>query len=160
MERFYNKYKDEFDALEATPLTDRQTFVHCSASRNRTSLVLRLSMLAVAAAVLLFVVYKLPLSDSEGSAVGQYMAGLRTGVQPLYDDMLRMESESDLCESLGLSSVVSTLMESSEHYVSELYAVDDVQAARCYCDGQLDRIRELYRKCTLYYSFDEKCKSL
>ncbi len=149
METYFEKYPEEMNAAEVESPVSEESFMRFYHRRVRRRRI-RIAVSTVAAVAVAFVAVALfvpsrPADNTDLVAV--YIDGYKSALRPLYDEVVSMERESELCAELGLSSVMKELVESVTEFNSDLEGLDGetrMEMVRQYCLGQTERISQLY----------------
>lgn len=173
MEKYFDKYRGLLEEQEFEPQTTESQFLSrlhereggvkafaesCNvlkpSKKSRWTKTLTYTIMGVAAAVVLALV--LPWGEEERLDPAEiYVTNYLDGVQPILAEVNAMESSSEVCREMGVSSVIQNLLGSSESFAEGLEGLDDEQklaVTQEYCGRQLDCIRDLYRECCAAYT--------
>ena len=171
MEKYFDKYRGLLEEQEFEPQTTESQFLSrlhereggvnaeaCNVlkpiKKSRWTKTLTYTIMGVAAAVVLALV--LPWGEEERLDPAEiYVTNYLDGVQPILAEVNAMESSSEVCREMGVSSVIQNLLGSSESFAEGLEGLDDAQklaVTQEYCGRQLDCIRDLYRECCAAYA--------
>lgn len=173
MEKYFDKYRGLLEEQEFEPQTTESQFLSrlhereggvkafaesCNvlkpSKKSRWTKTLTYTIMGVAAAVVLALV--LPWGEEERLDPAEiYVTNYLDGVQPILAEVNAMESSSEVCREMGVSSVIQNLLGSSESFAEGLEGLDDAQrlaVTQEYCGRQLDCIRDLYRECCAVYT--------
>ena len=173
MEKYFDKYRGLLEEQEFEPQTTESQFLSrlheregmvkafaesCNflkpSKKSRWTKTLTYTIIGVAAAVVLALV--LPWGEEERLDPAEiYVTNYLDGVQPILAEVNAMESSSEVCREMGVSSVIQNLLGSSESFAAGLEGLDDAQrlaVTQEYCGRQLDCIRDLYRECCAAYA--------
>lgn len=164
MEKFFEKYRDGFLEQEKDPgITEEQFLARLHQDVNpglkyrviywKTAICTVIGLAASLLIVLLLRNEREPVQTIDAARI--CANGYIEGMKPIYIDVVRMENVSEKCRDMEFSSVIGDLMNSSEMFTTELAGLTDLQReeiTRDYCESQLSRIKELYRKCLMAYS--------
>ena len=173
MEKYFDKYRGLLEEQELEPQTTESQFIsrlHERAGgvksiaesgvvlkpsrKRRWTKALNYTIIGMAAAVVLAIV--LPWGEEERLDPAEiYVTNYLDGVQPILAEVDAMESSSEVCREMGVSSVIQNLLGSSESFAEGLEGLDDAQrlaVTQEYCGRQLDCIRDLYRECCAAYA--------
>lgn len=164
MERYFGRYRAQADFR--IPLSDEEKFLGrlhdelgCQERAGRRNRSWHRAMAAVcgiaAAAVAVTVLWLNSRSGDVGSEPAElYVQEYRESLEPLCDEVRYMESVSEECRQMQLSSVIEELIASSEDIEAECDGLDESQTlevVRTYCGRQTDCIRNLYAECVEVY---------
>lgn len=172
MEKYFDKYRGLLEEQEFEPQTTESQFLsrlHERAGgvksfaesgivlkpsrKSRWTKALTYTIIGMAAAVVLALV--LPWGEEERlDPAVIYVTNYLDGVQPILAEVNAMESSSEVCREMGVSSVIQNLLGSSESFAEGLEGLDDAQrlaVTQEYCGRQLDCIRDLYLECCAAY---------
>lgn len=173
MEKYFDKYRGLLEEQEFEPQTTESQFLSrlhereggvkafaesCNvlkpSKKSRWTKTLTYTIIGMAAAVVLALV--LPWGEEERlDPAVIYVTNYLDGVQPILAEVNAMESSSEVCREMGVSSVIQNLLGSSESFAEGLEGLDDEQrlaVTQEYCGRQLDCIRDLYRECCAAYA--------
>lgn len=173
MEKYFDKYRGLLEEQEFEPQTTESQFLSrlhereggvkafaesCNvlkpSKKSRWTKTLTYAIMGMAAAVVLALV--LPWGEEERlDPAVIYVTNYLDGVQPILAEVNAMESSSEVCREMGVSSVIQNLLGSSESFAAGLEGLDDAQrlaVTQEYCGRQLDCIRDLYRECCAAYA--------
>lgn len=173
MEKYFDKYRGLLEEQEFEPQTTESQFLSrlhereggvkafaesCNvlkpSKKSRWTKTLTYAIMGMAAAVVLSLV--LPWGEEERlDPAVIYVTNYLDGVQPILAEVNAMESSSEVCREMGVSSVIQNLLGSSESFAAGLEGLDDAQrlaVTQEYCGRQLDCIRDLYRECCAAYA--------
>ena len=173
MEKYFDKYRGLLEEQEFEPQTTESQFLSrlhereggvkafaesCNvlkpSKKSRWTKTLTYTIMGVAAAVVLALV--LPWGEEERLDPAEiYVTNYLDGVQPILAEVDAMESSSEVCREMGVSSVIQNLLGSSESFAEGLEGLDDAQrlaVTQEYCGRQLDCIRDLDRECCAAYA--------
>lgn len=173
MEKYFDKYRGLLEEQEFEPQTTESQFLSrlhereggvkafaesCNVlkpnKKSRWTKTLTCTIIGMAAAVVLALV--LPWGEKERLDPAEiYVTNYLDGVQPILAEVNAMESSSEVCREMGVSSVIQNLLGSSESFAEGLEGLDDEQklaVTQEYCGRQLDCIRDLYRECCAAYT--------
>ena len=173
MEKYFDKYRGLLEEQEFEPQTTESQFLSrlhereggvkafaesCNvlkpSKKSRWTKALTCTIIGMAVAVVLALV--LPWGEEERLDPAEiYVTNYLDGVQPILTDVNAMESSSEVCREMGVSSVIQNLLGSSESFAEGLEGLDDAQrlaVTQEYCGRQLDCIRDLYRECCAAYA--------
>lgn len=173
MEKYFDKYRGLLEEQEFEPQTTESQFLSrlhereggvkafaesCNvlkpSKKSRWTKTLTYAIMGMAAAVVLALV--LPWGEEERlDPAVIYVTNYFDGVQPILAEVNAMESSSEVCREMGVSSVIQNLLGSSESFAAGLEGLDDAQrlaVTQEYCGRQLDCIRDLYRECCAAYA--------
>ena len=170
LERYFDKYRAQADFR--MPLSDEEKFLgrlhdelggQERARKKHHGWHSRHAMLAacgIAAAAVAVTVLWLNIPSGDGGEVPAelYVQEYRESLEPLCDEVRYMESVSEECRKMQLSSVIEELLASSEDIGAECEGLDEMQTldvVRTYCGRQTDCIRNLYAECVAVYESGE-----
>lgn len=164
MERYFGRYRAQADFR--TPLSDEDAFLgrlhdelggkEKAGRRNRSWHRAAAAACGIAAAAVAVAFLRLNARSGDvGSVPAElYVQEYRESMEPLCDEVRYMESVSEECRQMQLSSVIEELLASSEDIESECEGLDETQTlevVRTYCGRQTDCIRNLYAECVEVY---------
>lgn len=166
LEKYFDKYRGQADFR--IPLSDGEKFLgrlhdelggqkpECRKHRAvRCYLAMSAACGIAAAAVAVTVLWLNSQSGDVGSVPAElYVQEYRESLEPLCDEVRYMESVSEECRQMQLSSVIEELLASSEDIEAECGGLDEAQmleVVRTYCGRQTDCIRNLYAECVEVY---------
>lgn len=173
MEKYFDKYRGLLEEQEFEPQTTESQFLSrlhereggvksfaesCNvlkpSKKSRRTKTLTYTVMGVAAAVVLALV--LPWGEEKRlDPAVIYVTNYLDGVQPILAEVDAMESSSEVCREMGVSTVIQNLLGASESFAAGLEGLDDAQrlaVTQEYCGRQLDSIRDLYRECCAAYT--------
>lgn len=148
LERYFDRNRALAENVEIKPHVSEAVFME-KLHRKRLMKRLRVSALTLTVAAAMTAVVMFPFRNTVDPAL-ELISGYEDGVKSLCAEMKDMEADSQLCREMDLSTVISSLMDSSYDFADSLKDLDDMQraaAVRSYCDRQMEQIRELYREC-------------
>mgnify|MGYP004698559355 CR=1 FL=1 len=158
IERYFHKFGYLADEMEDVPATTEAEFLdrlHGRASvwlKHTKALTFILSGIA-AAVIVIGLGWSVTVHRTENAA--QLCAeGYVEGMESLLKEVCDLELNSWRCREMDISSVIREQIASSEGFAESIDGLDDRQSidiVREYCDRQMRRVRELYRKCVLAY---------
>ena len=112
MEKYFEKYRSLAEELENCPSVTEQAFLgrlHEERARKRfRRRTLALTLIGMAAALMVVII--LPGREARIDPAEVYVENYREGVAPLLSEVREMETASELCREMGLSSVIESLL--------------------------------------------------
>ncbi len=160
METYFEKYSEEMNAAEVESPVSEENFMrfYKHKVRGRRIRITVSTLAAVAVALVAVVLFVTSRQANNADFVTEYINEYRSALRPLYDDVVSMESQSEICAELGLSSIMKDLVESVTEFNSDLEGLDGetrMEMVRQYCMGQTECIAQLYAECVssreMYY---------
>lgn len=153
MEKYFEKYRGLAERLESCPSVTEQAFLgrlHEERARKRfRRRTLALTLTGMAAALMVVII--LPGREARIDPAEVYVANYREGVEPLLSEVREMETASELCREMGLSSVIESLLYCPEDLAEGLEDTEKLEVTKKYCSRSLDEIRILYGECCRAY---------
>ncbi len=152
METYFEKYPEEMNAAEVESPVSEENFMRFYHRKVRGRRI-RIAVSTVATVAVAFVAVAIfaPSRPATTDFVAVYIDEYKSALRPLYDEVVSMESQSELCAELGLSSVMKELVESVTEFSGDLNGIDGemrMEMVRQYCDSQTERISQLYAEDT------------
>ncbi len=159
MEEYFKKYEQEFKALEQEPQTTEADFLK-RYDRTSSGKIYRIAaVVSIAAAIAIVFVLGTAKQQSRVDPAAVYVEEFTKGMMPIYNDMVALETSSELCRTADLSTVTKELLNSVPEFkneVSELPQDQQKEALLAYCEHQQLRISDLYGQCLKIYAFDNQ----
>lgn len=154
MEKYFGKYRGLAEEMESCPSVTEQAFLgrlHEERARKRRFRRRTLALTLIGMAAALMVVIILPGREARIDPAEVYVANYREGVAPLLSEVRKMETDSELCREMGLSSVIESLLYCPEDLAEGLEDAEKLEVTKKYCNRSLDEIRTLYGECCRAY---------
>lgn len=153
IERYFNEF-GHLSEEEFSPKTTESEFLAKLHGRTRLRRIRALTYTVSGIAAALVIIIGIWWSRGTENPAVLCAESYVQGMEVLRDDVISLESGSERCREMGISSIIGDLMASSERYAEDIDEMTDSQTAdavRTYCDRQMERVRELYRECVMAY---------
>ena len=152
MEQYFRKYRKEIDALDQEPQVAEGEFLYRLSSRARSRMLMKIMLpaAAVLAAVVLTTVFLDPGAARYQDPAILCMEEYSEGIRPMYEEIKKMEAESEVCREMGISSTIEELFSSTELFGRQIGTLDygsRLEVMHVYCSRQTECVAGLYRDC-------------